>query len=174
MSIDGRKEEGIYHRKEGCICRGYPNYNEWEVEDALVKSWLINSMTGPVDVTLVTKYTVDVCWKNMVIRSGTSLNMLKGRIKNLLRVTDHMISHSSLFDSLRPSLVKFVQVANGTPMSISRVGNVSLSPTLSMSSVLLAPRQSYKDRLTLVRRGEVYTTWRGQGSCNLNLTVLFK
>ena len=57
-------------------------------------------------------------------------------------VTDHMISHSSLFDSLRPSLVKFVQVANGTPMSISRVGNVSLSPTLSMSSVLLAPSLS--------------------------------
>ena len=57
-------------------------------------------------------------------------------------VTDHMISHSSLFDSLRPSLVKFVQVANGTPMSISRVRNVSLSPTLSMSSVLLVPSLS--------------------------------
>ena len=37
-----------------------------------------------------------------------------------------------------PSPIKFVQVANGTPMLISGVGNVSLSPTLTISSVLLA------------------------------------
>ena len=41
-----------------------------------------------------------------------------------------------------PSLVKSVQVANGTPMPISGIKNVSLSPTLSMSSVLLAPSLS--------------------------------
>ena len=41
-----------------------------------------------------------------------------------------------------PSLVKFVQVANGTPMPISGIKNVSLSPTLSMSSILLAPSLS--------------------------------
>ena len=50
-----------------------------------------------------------------------------------------MTSHSSLLDSLMPSLVKFVHVSNGTPMPISGARNVSFSPTLSMPSVLFAP-----------------------------------
>ncbi|MFU0443462.1 hypothetical protein ACMBCN_01515, partial [Candidatus Liberibacter asiaticus] len=52
--------------------------------------------------------------------------------------TDHMTNNSSLFESLTRSCVKFVQVANGTSMSILGAGNVSLSPTFSMSSVLFA------------------------------------
>ncbi|MFU0443767.1 hypothetical protein ACMBCN_03135, partial [Candidatus Liberibacter asiaticus] len=44
-------------------------------------------------------------------------------------VTDHMTSNPSLFNSLTSSCVKSVQVANGAPMSILGVGNVSLSPT---------------------------------------------
>ena len=43
------------------------------------------------------------------------------------RTTDHMITHSSLLNSLMPSLVKFVQVSNGTPMLISGAENISLS-----------------------------------------------
>ena len=50
---------------------------------------------------------------------------------------DHMTSQSSLLDSLIPSPIKSIQVANGTSMLISGVGNASFSPTLSMSFVLL-------------------------------------
>ncbi|RVW74543.1 hypothetical protein CK203_053794 [Vitis vinifera] len=50
--------------------------------------------------------------------------------------------HSSLLYFLMPSLVKSAQVANETPMLISGAKNVSLSPTLSMSFVLLAPSLS--------------------------------
>ena len=52
-------------------------------------------------------------------------------------VSNSMTNHSSLLDSLILSLIKSIQVANRTPMSISRAGNVSLSLTLSMSFVLL-------------------------------------
>ena len=50
-----------------------------------------------------------------------------------------MISHSSLLYSQMRSPVKFVQVANGTLMLISKVGNVLLSLTLSMFFVLFPP-----------------------------------
>ena len=56
--------------------------------------------------------------------------------------TDHMTSNTSLISPLRSSSVKTVQVANGTPMPITGTGTVSLSPTLSMSSVLFAPKLS--------------------------------
>ncbi|MCG7218525.1 MAG: hypothetical protein K6253_01790, partial [Candidatus Liberibacter asiaticus] len=52
--------------------------------------------------------------------------------------TNHMTSNSSLLDFLTLSCVKSVQVANGAPMSILEAGNVSLSPTFFMSSVLFA------------------------------------
>ena len=55
-----------------------------------------------------------------------------------LGVIDHMTSNSSFLDSLMLSPIKFVQVAKETPMLISGARNVSLSPILSMSSVLLA------------------------------------
>lgn len=58
------------------------------------------------------------------------------------RATDHMTSNASLFDSLIPSHVKSVQVANGTSMPISGSGNVSPSSSLPLSSVLLAPNLS--------------------------------
>ena len=53
-----------------------------------------------------------------------------------------MITHSFLFDSLIPSPIKYVQVANGTPMLISGAKNVSLSPTISRSSILFSPNLS--------------------------------
>ena len=53
-----------------------------------------------------------------------------------------MTRHSSLLYFLMPSLVKSAQVANETPILISGAKNVSLSPTLSMSFVLLAPSLS--------------------------------
>ena len=59
-----------------------------------------------------------------------------------LRVTNYMTSHSSLLDFIIPSSVKSVQVANGTLILISGVENVSLSPTLSMSSIILMPSLS--------------------------------
>ena len=45
MSIDGRKKKGYITGRKVAPAEDDPNYNEWEVEDALVKSWLINSMT---------------------------------------------------------------------------------------------------------------------------------
>ena len=53
-----------------------------------------------------------------------------------------MTSNPSLLNSLIPSPVKSVQVANGTPMPISGFENVSFSSTLLLSSVLLAPNLS--------------------------------
>ena len=53
-----------------------------------------------------------------------------------------MTSHHSLLNSLIPSPVKSVHVANGTPMPISGSENVSFSSTLPLSSVLLAPNLS--------------------------------
>ncbi|MFU0443516.1 hypothetical protein ACMBCN_01800, partial [Candidatus Liberibacter asiaticus] len=50
-----------------------------------------------------------------------------------------MISNLSFFDSLTSSCVKFVRVANGALMSILGAGNVSLSPTFFVSSILFAP-----------------------------------
>ena len=53
-----------------------------------------------------------------------------------------MTRNPSLLNSLIPSHVKSVHVANGTPMPISRFRNVSFSSTLSLSYVLLAPNIS--------------------------------
>ena len=53
-----------------------------------------------------------------------------------------MTSNRSLLTSLTPSSVKAVQVANRTSMPITGIGNASISPTLFMSSVLLAPDRS--------------------------------
>lgn len=53
--------------------------------------------------------------------------------------TDHFTCNPSTFDSLTNSPVQSVQVANGTPVKITGAGNVSFSPTFSISSVLLAP-----------------------------------
>ena len=59
-----------------------------------------------------------------------------------LGAIDHMTSNHSLLNSLIPSLVKSVQVANGTSMPISGSRTVSFSSTLSLSSVLLEPNLS--------------------------------
>ena len=53
-----------------------------------------------------------------------------------------MTSNPSLINSLIPSPVKSIQVANETPMSILGSGHVSFSSTLPLSSVLLAPNLS--------------------------------
>lgn len=101
-----------------------------------------------------------------------------------------MTSNSSLFDSLMSSYVKSIQVANGAPMLIIEAGNASLSPTLFISllyllllfliifsTLAILPNIltilyyfilpimcfrtiSQRDWLALVRREEVFTTWR--------------
>ena len=53
-----------------------------------------------------------------------------------------MTRNPSLLNSLIPSHVKSVQIANGKPMPILRFINVSFSSTLSLSSILLAPNIS--------------------------------
>lgn len=53
-----------------------------------------------------------------------------------------MTSNSSIIDSLTSPPVKSVQVANGNSMPMTGAGHVSLSPTFSISSVLLASKLS--------------------------------
>ena len=53
-----------------------------------------------------------------------------------------MTNNPSLLNSLIPSHVKSIHVANGTPMLISGSKNVSFSSTLPLSSVLLTPNLS--------------------------------
>ena len=45
MHIAGRKKKGYITGRKIAPSESDPNYDEWEAEDALVKSWLINSMT---------------------------------------------------------------------------------------------------------------------------------
>ena len=44
MHIVGRKEKGYITGNKVAPAEDDPNYDEWEAEDALFKSWLINSM----------------------------------------------------------------------------------------------------------------------------------
>ena len=46
MHIVGRKKKGYIIGKKAAPAKDDPNYDEWEAEDALVKSWFINSMTN--------------------------------------------------------------------------------------------------------------------------------
>ncbi|RVW82713.1 hypothetical protein CK203_046898 [Vitis vinifera] len=110
-----------------------------------------------------TKHIVDVCWKKHGYLEWYKLKQAERKNKKAASVatlflqhllvrflnyllkkgaTNHMTSHSSLFNPLMSSPVKSVQVANGTPMPISGDRNVSLSLTFSMSFVLLAPSLS--------------------------------
>ena len=45
MHIDGRRKKGYITERKAAPTENYPSYDEWETEDALVKSCLINSMT---------------------------------------------------------------------------------------------------------------------------------
>eukprot|EP00257_Ricinus_communis_P028438 XP_025015852.1 uncharacterized protein LOC112537423 isoform X1 [Ricinus communis] len=45
MHIVGRKKKGYITGRKVIPTEDDPGYDEWEAEDALVKSWLINSMT---------------------------------------------------------------------------------------------------------------------------------
>ena len=53
-----------------------------------------------------------------------------------------MTNDSSIVHSLTFSSIKSIQVADGNSMPVTGAGNVSLSSTFSMSSVLLAPTLS--------------------------------
>ena len=44
MHIAGRKKKGYITRRKAAPTTDDPGYDEWEAEDALVKSWLINSI----------------------------------------------------------------------------------------------------------------------------------
>lgn len=45
MHIAGTKKKGLYYRKKVALTEDDPGYDEWEAEDALVKSWLINAIS---------------------------------------------------------------------------------------------------------------------------------
>ena len=45
MHIAGRKKKGYITRRNVAPVEDDSNYDEWNAEDALVQSWLINSMT---------------------------------------------------------------------------------------------------------------------------------
>ena len=47
MHIVGRRKKG-YITGRKAVVENDPSYDEWESEDALVKSWLINSMTDKI------------------------------------------------------------------------------------------------------------------------------
>ena len=44
MHIVGKQKKGYITRKKVAPTEDDLNYNKWEAEDALVKSWLINSI----------------------------------------------------------------------------------------------------------------------------------
>ncbi|RVW34157.1 hypothetical protein CK203_092843 [Vitis vinifera] len=46
MHIAGRKKKGYIIKRKVALAQDDPNHDEWEAEDTLVKSWLINSMTN--------------------------------------------------------------------------------------------------------------------------------
>ena len=46
MHIASRKKKGYITWSKAAPIEYDPNYDEWEAEDALVNSWLINSMTS--------------------------------------------------------------------------------------------------------------------------------
>ena len=46
IHIIGRKKKGYIIGRKITLVEDGPNYNEWEAKSALVKSWLINSMTN--------------------------------------------------------------------------------------------------------------------------------
>ena len=45
MHIVGRRKKGYIIGRKAAPTENDPSYDEWEAKDALVKSWLINSMT---------------------------------------------------------------------------------------------------------------------------------
>ena len=45
MHVAGRSKKGYIKGRKATPAENDPSYDEWEDEDALVKSWLINSMT---------------------------------------------------------------------------------------------------------------------------------
>ena len=45
MHVTGRRKKGYITRRKVAPTENDPSYDEWEAKDALVKSWLINSMT---------------------------------------------------------------------------------------------------------------------------------
>ena len=45
MHIAGRRKKGYITGRKVAPAENNPSYNEWEAKDALVKTWLINSMT---------------------------------------------------------------------------------------------------------------------------------
>jgi hypothetical protein len=45
MHIAGRRKKGYINGRKAAPAESDPSYDDWEAEDALVKGWLINSMT---------------------------------------------------------------------------------------------------------------------------------
>ncbi|KAL6345753.1 hypothetical protein AAG906_017498 [Vitis piasezkii] len=161
MHIIGRKKKGYIIGRKVALTEDNPNYDEWEAEDTLVKPWLINYMTDRLMSQLVQCGTAKEVWDAIkrsylyVFDSSQVYELMKKSFQSHQGAIDHMTSHSSPFDSLMPSLVKSVQVANGTPMSNLEAKNVSLPPH--------SPYNLTKMRIDIgKKRGGLYYLERGK------------
>lgn len=62
MHIAGRRKKGYINGRKAVPTESDPNYDEWEAENALVKSWLINSMTDKLMAHFVQCGTTKEVW----------------------------------------------------------------------------------------------------------------
>ena len=62
MHIVGRRKKGYIIGRKATPAENDPSYDEWEAEDALVKSWLINSTTDKLMAHFVLCGMAKVVW----------------------------------------------------------------------------------------------------------------
>ena len=62
MHIANRRKKGYITGRKVAPAENNPNYDEWEAEDVLVKSWLINSMTDKLMAHFVQCETAKEVW----------------------------------------------------------------------------------------------------------------
>ena len=106
------------------------------------------------------RHTIDTCWQ--ILDSSSSTNLSLTAVSNTtmctiaqqgisiqpnipwiidLGASDHMTGQSQLFHSYLPSLglIK-VRIADGSFSPIARKGEIALTPTLTLNSVLHIPK----------------------------------
>ena len=78
---------------------------------------------------------------------GNSIACMSSRSSTWIldsRATDHMTGMSDMFSSLQhSSSLSHITVANGTRATVSGIGTVIISPTITLSSVLYVPTCSF-------------------------------
>jgi vacuolar-type H+-ATPase subunit I/STV1 len=62
MHIAGRRKKGYINGRKAAPAESDPSYDDWEAEDALVKGWLINSMTDKLMTHFVQCGTAKDVW----------------------------------------------------------------------------------------------------------------